>query len=295
MTTDNPFLLENETAYRAWRTEKLRDYPSRLEQMWVNIADPLQLSAAERQALLARCRKSNMALYRLPAEPPLEKTALRQLGAQIGLVNLDHNLYAEEDGITALQVVENSPAQAYIPYSNRPISWHTDGYYNPPDRQVRGLMLHCARPAVSGGENDYLDHEIAYLWLRDLNPEYIFALMQPDVMTIPANVENGVEIRPAQSGAVFSIDAAGFLEMRYTARARNIIWKKDPLTQAAVKQLTVLLNAPSPYIFYYCLQAGEGVICNNVLHTRRVFTDTPEKGRQRLLYRARYYDRVVNA
>jgi hypothetical protein len=33
-----------------------------------------------------------------------------------------------------------------------------------------------------------------------------------------------------------------------------------------------------------------GIICNNILHTRSAFTDSPE--RRRLLYRGRYYDRL---
>jgi hypothetical protein len=33
-----------------------------------------------------------------------------------------------------------------------------------------------------------------------------------------------------------------------------------------------------------------GLICNNVLHTRSGFTDSPEH--RRLLYRGRYYDRL---
>jgi len=33
-----------------------------------------------------------------------------------------------------------------------------------------------------------------------------------------------------------------------------------------------------------------GVICNNVLHTRSAFRDDP--AHPRLLYRARYYDRI---
>jgi hypothetical protein len=33
-----------------------------------------------------------------------------------------------------------------------------------------------------------------------------------------------------------------------------------------------------------------GVICNNVLHARTAFRDDPS--RPRLLYRARYYDRI---
>jgi hypothetical protein len=35
------------------------------------------------------------------------------------------------------------------------------------------------------------------------------------------------------------------------------------------------------------MKAGEGVICNNVLHNRTAFEDNENK---RLLYRARYYN-----
>jgi hypothetical protein len=38
------------------------------------------------------------------------------------------------------------------------------------------------------------------------------------------------------------------------------------------------------------LQAGEGLISNNVLHNRTAFEDGP--GHRRLIYRARFYDRI---
>ena len=77
--------------------------------------------------------------------------------------------------------------------------------------------------------------------------------------------------------------------MRYTARTRSIVWKGDAATQAAVKTLTEIL-ADSEYILTARLAPGMGLICNNVLHTRSAFTDSP--GHRRLLYRGRYYDRL---
>ena len=38
------------------------------------------------------------------------------------------------------------------------------------------------------------------------------------------------------------------------------------------------------------LKAGQGIICNNVLHNRSGFTDS--ENQKRLMYRARYYDAV---
>lgn len=286
----SPFLPANETAYAAWRAAKLRDYPLHVDDFMVEVANPQQLSSAEYEQIAALCCKTNMALYR--SARPMDKAAVKALGEQFGLRRLDHNLCADADGIAALQVSSCGRSQEYIPYSDRPINWHTDGYYNRPEEWVHGIILHCVRNAGEGGENAYLDHEIAYLLLRDENPEWIAALMADDVMTIPPNLENGVEIRAAQSGPVFSVDAAGRLHMRYTARTRNIQWKADSLVTAAVAFLTDLFDSDSAYIFRYQLQPQEGVICNNVLHNRSGFANGDAATQQRLLYRARYFDRM---
>ena len=128
--------------------------------------------------------------------------------------------------------------------------------------------------------------------MRDENPDYIRALMQPDAMTIPANIEAGVELRAAQSGPVFSVSARGALHMRYTARTRSIEWKDDRDTCLAVEFLSELLNSDSLYIIRHRLRAGQGIICNNVLHKREAFADDADTGQTRLLYRARYHERI---
>jgi len=45
-------------------------------------------------------------------------------------------------------------------------------------------LLYCAQDATEGGENQLLDHEIAYILLRDADPRFIEALMHPAAMTI---------------------------------------------------------------------------------------------------------------
>jgi len=82
--------------------------------------------------------------------------------------------------------------------------------------------------------------------------------------------------------------------MRYTARTRSIQWKDDTLTQQAVKCLEEVLRTATDYIFQLRFNAGEGVISNNVLHTRTAFNDGDELQQQRLLFRARFYDRIAN-
>jgi len=241
-------------------------------------------------ALHDRCRKTNMAIYAGPTGADPDKTIPALLGEQFGLTRLDCNMGADDDGITSLRVVAGEWRGSYIPYTNRPIHWHTDGYYNTAEKQIRGLLLHCVATAASGGENALLDHEIAYIHLRDLNPDFIRALQAPEAMTIPANIENGTEIRPARSGPVFSTLPDGSLHMRYTARSRSIEWAADALTREAAAALQSFLQSDSPWIYRATLQPGQGLLSNNVLHDRSGFTDSDTHTRQ--LYRLRYYQRV---
>ena len=286
----NPFDLGDDEAYRRWRDRKLAGAPSSVSDLIVEVRDPRALTEAERGALMARIERCNMAIYAGSMRDE-DADIPRRLGEQFGLLRLDANWLAGEDGISEIRVFDDGTQKRYIPYTDRPIKWHTDGYYNPPDWQIRGMVLHCVRPAASGGENRLMDHEMAYLLLREQGAEHIRALMQPDAMLIPERVDEKDGVRAAQGGPVFSLDSGGHLHMRYTARTRSIAWRQDAVTQAASAALDRLLNLPSPHVFQAQLEAGMGLLCNNVLHDRAAFSDDP--ARPRLLYRARYLDRIT--
>ena len=287
----SPFDLDDDASYRRWRAWKLARRPAGVEALVVDVADPRRLGAAERAALLDRIQRANMALYRSPVVAE-DKELPRALGAQLGLRQLDANWLADEDGISQIRVSGQSDGRGgFIPYTDRPIRWHTDGYYHPAGRRIRGMILHCVRPAASGGVNGLLDHELAYIALRDASPAHVQALMQPDAMTIPAREDDDGVARPAQSGPVFAVDCDGSLHMRYTARTRSIEWKADAATRAAVAALEALLAGDTPWILRTRLEPGMGLVGHNVLHERTAFRDDP--ARPRLLYRARYLDRVT--
>lgn len=288
----NPFDLADDAAYRLWRDAKLAHYPRRIEDLIVEVKDPHQLTDSEYAAIADCVRRSNMAIY-ASAHTEADKTLPRRMGEQFGLVRLDHNVLADEDAISTLTVAEEKEGMRadYIPYTNRGIRWHTDGYYNPPARRICGMILHCVQSAEQGGENRLLDHEIVYLLLRDQNPAFIEALSVPDVMTIPARMDDTGIARAAETGPVFSVlEDSGALHMRYTARTKSIEWKDTPQTLAAVKALEAILADDSHYVLQGRLDPGMGLICNNVLHDRTGFNDTPEH--RRIVYRARYLDRI---
>jgi alpha-ketoglutarate-dependent taurine dioxygenase len=285
------FDLNNIAAYTAWKEQKLTSYPQDLAQLMVKINNPAQLSSAEKTNLWQILTKTNLVFYELDPESTVTQASLLALGEQMGLKNIDLTLTAEEDGVTPLQVSSSGPRQEYIPYTDQAINWHTDGYYNPIDKPVCGMLLHCSRPAWQGGVNQIVDNEIVYIYLRDLNPDYIAALMQTDAMTIPANIVQDKVLRPAATGPVISI-INGKLHIRYTARKRNIIWQADTTLSAAIAALTAFLSSDAKYIYTHGLQANQGIICNNVLHNRSAFKNGSEIAQQRLFYRIRYYDYV---
>ncbi len=289
-----PFDPADEDSYRRWRDAKLASYPATAADLIVEVRNPANLTPSEEAEIRRLCRIANMAIYAGRGGPNLlDKEIPRRLGERFGLRRLDYNPLSDDDGITSLRVMPEKGGKGYIPYTDRQMRWHTDGYYNPPERRVRAFILHCARPAAEGGENALLDPEIVYILLREADPEYIRALMAPDAMTVPPNTDESVQRRGAQSGPVFSVDERGNLHMRYTARTRSIVWKNDPATAAALHFLERLLESDSPYLFRHRLRAGEGLIANNVLHNRTAFRDDPGSGRVRLVYRARYYDRIA--
>lgn len=304
MESTAQFDLFNDGAYGDWRAEKLSHYPAGPKDLLVPVADPKALGADEKKAILERCRKFNMAVY--AASPDAGKDDAIQLAGHFGLARFDQPLCTGEDGVTEIAVIEGGRRGGYIPYSDKPLSWHTDGYYNKPGGQVRGFILHCRRAAEEGGISELLDPEIAYIRLRDENPDFIRAFMENDVLTIPANLEDGAVIREARTGPVFSI-INGHLHMRYTARKRYREWKDDPLVAAARAFLESVLEDPGEHLFRWRLTPGQGLICNNVLHRRTGFSDPisiegggiegggvegggVEDGR--LIYRARFLDRV---
>lgn len=289
----SPFEFGDEAGYQRWRADKLARRPRGVGDLIVDVADPKALTEPERRALLQRCADWNMCIYR-GTNLAADKDIARAVGEQLGLRRLDANWLADADGISSITVAAHSDGHGgFIPYTNRPLKWHTDGYYHPPAHRIHATLLHCVRPAASGGVNSLLDHELAYMALRDAAPRWAQALMADDAMTIPARADDQGVARAAQTGPVFWVDPqGGALHMRYTARTRSIEWKPDAATLKAVAFLARYLQDDNPDVLRLRLDAGMGIVANNVLHDRSDFVD--DAARPRLLYRARYLDRVAN-
>ena len=285
-----PFLLENEGAYQAWRLRKLK----LREQMAANRVFELDHEQRLPQSVLPQVRLQirayNFALFQSGSE--ISKSEFLQLNRQFGLFRLDSNLGADVDNVTSLRVVSDSDERAqYIPYTNRALNWHTDGYYNPHGQRINAFALYCVNQAERGGGNYLFDHELMYILIRDQAPDLLAALMDDDLMRIPPNIQNGRVIRAEESGPVFSIKTGSCgLNMRYTSRPRNIVWKSDKRSERALNLVREILM-DSDAVIDLRLQNNQGIVCNNILHGRQAFHDHGE-GSSRLIYRARYCDAI---
>ncbi len=297
-TNASPFSLDNINAYEAWRAQKLADYPTESAQLVVDIPDFSHPSSEELQSIYRLLAKTNMAVYadKNPSDDPeTTRKAIRKFADMLGLDFAEAHRSAGEQRLVALEVSNEGTKRGYIPYSNKPLNWHTDGYYNGPEEEIGTFILHCARNAAEGGVSQLLDPEIAYIRLRDENPEFITALSHPEAMTIPFNTEPDGSIRPDSIGPVFKpLSDNSAMTMRFTARTRSISWRDDPLTREAVSFLNHLLDNNEPLIFTAKLAPGQGVINNNVLHNRTGFENNNIDDTGRLLYRIRFLQRIDN-
>ena len=303
---EDPFDLSQNAAYEAWKSRKLDAYPAKVAELRVCVERLDQPTSRERVALCEKIATFNMALVQTdPAG--IDKEAVLSFTRSLGLDRTDANLFADASAVSSIAATPATPADAqrpsedssgatrlgeFIPYTNRPLSWHTDGYYNAPDAQVRSWCLFCVRAARDGGDNSLMDHEMAYIRLRDESPHHIAALSHPRALVIPAHTQAGQTLRPESVGPVFSC-RDGHLHMRYSARGRNVLWRDTPETGAAREALDRLFSQPDVFTFRYRLRPGEGVISNNVLHSRSGFEDESDPSKGRLLYRVRFLDRIA--
>ncbi len=285
----------DESQFLAWREEKMRLVEGHSNDP-VMVADFANPSPAEIRAIIEQCNRQNYCIYQIDESTnrdPQIGAILRSFAQAFGMKAVEDHRSSDGDGVVHLRMSNDPSKSGYIPYSNRPINWHTDGYYNAADNQIRSMVLHCVRSAENGGQSQLLDQEIAFLRLWDENPEFIAALCHPEAMTIPENVEPNGNVRPESRGPVFSLDPkTGKLVMRYTIRKKYIIWRDDPATRAAVEFLNALLGSQDPFILTATLAPGQGVICNNCLHNRTGFDGDSDTPSVRHLLRARFNNRI---
>ena len=263
-----------------WAEEKEKNIPKNINGILVNIHDINNVKTSEITKIKETINKYNSCIY--SSKIALKSnTDLLKFVELVGMKTYDCN-NIESSKITTITPLENNKIN-YIPYTDKSLNWHTDGYYD--KKSIFSWLLHCVNPATQGGENYLLDHELA---LR----EYVFSnddiddLMAGDALTIPESKDTS---RSEISTYVFSFkNQYKKLHMRFSMRKDNI--GTSPKASVAVTKLKKIIeNDCAKYSLTYKLQKNEGIITNNILHGRKAFKDDMVKRR---LLRIRSYERL---
>ena len=228
-----------------------------------------------RPRLVRRCRRDNMAIYasRVTDE---DKEVPRRLGAQLGLATLDTNFLADEDGITRIAVTRRQgEGGASFPTPRTASAGTPTATTTRPELRIRAMLLHCVRDAASGGDTALLDHELAYLLLREDDPgprARADAARRPHDPGARGRRRRGARRRlPARCSP--------------STRPRATCTCATPRGRAAWPGRTTrpprrrpracsqILDGDADCVLRTRLAPGMGLVCNNVLHERSAFED----------------------
>ena len=263
-----------------WAEEKEKNIPQNTDGISVNIHDINNVKISEIDKIKETINKYNSCIY--SSKVALKtNTNLLKFVELVGMRTYDCN-NIESNEISTITPLQNNKIN-YIPYTDKSLNWHTDGYYD--KKSIFSWLLHCVNPATQGGENYLLDHELA---LREyvLKNDDINNLMAEDALTIPESKDTS---RSEISTYIFSFkNQYKKLHMRFSMRKDNI--GTSPKASSAITKLRKIIeNDCAKYSLTYKLQKNEGIITNNILHGREAFKDDKVK---RKLLRIRSYERL---
>lgn len=274
--------------YDVWRDAKIKNATTNINECFVEIRNPQFVTQNEIKHIQMLCKNNNFALIQTPQLTNYSQDILA-INRQLGLVENDKHYLINNDSLARITKCDDKKNGEFIPYTDRKLNWHTDGYYNDAQHTIRSFSLFCVNQAHQGGENKWLDIEMLYILLREKNPQLTQLLSKSAAMTIPQHAQDGKVLRPESVGAIFFMDKqTDSLYMRYTQRKKNIIFDSEVLE--AIEFLDETLATISPYHFEYKMQKNQGIINNNVIHTRNSFVNNEKN--PRLMLRGRYFVRV---
>ena len=264
-----------------WAAKKDLDIPSNINDLKVSISDINYVSKAEISQIKQKLTKFNCCIYASGTDLD-DNSKIMRFAQSLGMRTFDsHNI--DDSAISTISANKDENNIRYIPYTNKGLNWHTDGYYD--SKPIFSWLLHCIEPALSGGENFLLDHELA---IREYILKYddIIYLTNNETFSIPTDE---VAKREITSNYVCDMNNEyKKLHMNFSMRKENIIVNKDS-ESAMSKLIKIIKEDCKKYHLTYKLSKSEGIVSNNILHGRNAFKD----GRvMRKILRIRSHERL---
>ena len=274
-------LTSKSREFKQWALAKESNIPSNIDDLKVVVQDINHVSSKEISSIRDMVKKYNCCIYRSTTDL-LSKGNLIRFATSIGMKTYDSNNIDNSPVSTIMSAKEKNSIN-YIPYTNKQLNWHTDGYYD--EKPIFSWLLHCEQPADSGGENYLLDHELAikeYISKHDnLGP-----LMNSDAFIIPGNADAG---RNETKGYICDINNKyKKLHMKFSMRKENMKLSNES-KMAILKMKKIIKDDCKKYYLTYKLSKNEGIVSNNILHGRNSFEDGKII---RKVLRIRSYERI---
>ena len=264
-----------------WAANKELNIPLNINDLKVNLRDINHVSKTEISQIKEKLTKYNCCIY-ISDSNLKEDANIMKFAMSLGMRTFDsHNV--DESNISTISADKTENNTRYIPYTNKALNWHTDGYYD--SKPIFSWLLHCVEPALSGGENFLLDHELA---IREyiLKHDDISCLMSNNAFSIP---EDKVAEREVTSNYVCDMNNEyKKLHMNFSMRKENIKIDKDS-ESAVTKLIKIIKEDCKKYHLTYKLSKSEGIVTNNILHGRNSFKDGPT---MRKILRIRSHERL---
>ena len=203
-----------------WAAKKDLDIPSNINDLKVSISDINHVSKAEISQIKQKLTKFNCCIYASGTNLD-DNSKIMRFAQSLGMRTFDsHNI--DDSAISTISANKDENNMRYIPYTNKGLNWHTDGYYD--SKPIFSWLLHCIEPALSGGENFLLDHELA---IREYILKYddIIYLTNNETFSIPTDE---VAKREITSNYVCDMNNEyKKLHINFSMRKENIIVNKD--------------------------------------------------------------------
>ena len=267
--------------FKQWALEKEDNIPLNIDDLIVKIHDINHATLAEISNIKDIIKRFNCCVYQ--SKVGLNAQAdLMNFAQSIGMETYDTN-NIHNSPISLIMSLETENALNYIPYTNKKLNWHTDGYYD--EKPIFSWLLHCEEPAYSGGENYLLDHELA---IREYIIKYdnLESLSSLDAFTIPGNTHAN---RGETKGYICDNDNEyKKFHMKFSMREKNMKLNEQSKT-AIMRMKKIIKEDCKKYCLTYKLSKNEGIVSNNILHGRNSFEDGKA---MRKLYRIRSYERI---
>lgn len=267
--------------FKQWALEKEDNIPLNINDLIVKIHDINHATLAEISNIKDIIKRFNCCIYQ--SRVGLNAQAdLMNFAQSIGMETYDTN-NIHNSPISLIMSLETKNTLNYIPYTNKKLNWHTDGYYD--EKPIFSWLLHCEEPAYSGGENYLLDHELA---IREYIIKYdnLESLSSLDAFTIPGNMHAN---RAETKGYICdNNNEYKKFHMKFSMREKNMKLNEQSKT-AIMRMKKIIKEDCKKYCLTYKLSKNEGIVSNNILHGRNSFEDGKA---MRKLYRIRSYERI---